>query len=107
VWHDFCKETGIYDVFYDERGQLHAGHPGCVLLKKSDVERVREARVRWQKTSTLPPGFAGFPQHNQATDKYESPDEGKYDPHLARLMWLEWWMDWALANCETPAIENT
>lgn len=59
VWADFCRDAGIYDVFYDEA----------------------------TKTST-------------------TPDEGKYDPYLARLIWLEWWMTWALDNCETPAIEN-
>lgn len=57
VWSEFCKATGIYDVFYDERGHLHAGHPGCVMLKRSDLERVKEAREAWQKTSTLPPGW--------------------------------------------------
>jgi hypothetical protein len=106
VWADFCRDTGILDVFYDERGHLHAGHPGCVMLKRSDLERVREARVAWEKTATLPPGFEGWPVYDDATKTSTTPDEGKYDPYLARLIWLEWWMAWALDNCETPAIEN-
>lgn len=106
VWADFCRATGIYGVFYDERGHLHAGHPGCVMLKRSDLERVKEAREAWQKTSTLPPGFEGWPVYNNETGETHTPDEGKYDAYLARLLWLEWWMAWALDNCETPAIEN-
>lgn len=106
AWSEFCKATGIYDVFYDERGHLHAGHPGCVMLKRSDLERVKEAREAWQKTSTLPPGFEGWSVYDEATKTSTTPDEGKYDYQLARLIWLEWWMAWALDNCETPAIEN-
>lgn len=105
-WADFCRDTGIYDVFYDEHGHLLAGHPGCVMLQQSDLQRVREAREKWQKMATLPPGFEGFPEFDKETQKWGSPDEGKYDGYLARLIWLEWWMAWALKNCETPAVEN-
>lgn len=106
-WHEFCTDTGIYDVFYNKSGNLHAGHPGCVMLKRSDLERVKAAREAWQGTSTLPPGFSCFPVYDEVTKTIRYPDEGKYDAHLARLIWLEWWMSWALDNCETPAIENT
>ena len=34
------------------------------------------------------------------------PPSGTFDPVLARLIWLEWWMAWALKNCTTPAIHN-
>ncbi len=92
AWSEFCKEAGIYDVFYDETEMFRGGHPGCVLLKKSDLERIREARIRRERISTLLPGFDN--------DKI-------YDAVLARLIWLEWWMSWALDNCETPAVENS
>lgn len=107
VWHDFCRAAGIYEVFYDDRGRLNAGHPGCVMVTAEDLTRVREAREIWQRSSSLPPGFAGFEQFDEKTQTWVSPDEGKYDHTLARLLWLEWWMDWALKNCETPAIQNT
>lgn len=94
VWGDFCRHAGIYDVFYDKRNSFRGGHPGCIVLKKSDLERIREARIKIERVSTLPPGF-------------NDGDEEKYDSTLARLIWLEWWMDWALTNCETPAIENS
>lgn len=106
-WYEFCKDTGIYDVFYEASKQLHAGHPGCVLLKQSDLDMVRKAREEWQKTTTLPPGFEGWPVYDEISREMRSPDQGKYDGYLARLIWLEWWMEWALNNCETPAIQNT
>ena len=106
AWHAFCREAGIYDVFYDERGHLHAGHPGCVMITKDDLDRVRSSLEMRKEIATLPPGFEGWPKFNKETQTWESDDVGKYDSTLARLIWLEWWMCWALENCETPAIEN-
>jgi hypothetical protein len=99
VWSDFCRKTGLYEFFYEESGHLKAGHPGCVGITKEDADFVTAALKRYQATATLPPGFEeAFPS------KDEPP---RYDYHLARLIWLEWWMRWAVANCETPAIQNT
>jgi hypothetical protein len=28
------------------------------------------------------------------------------DFHGARLVWLEWWVRWALDNCKVPVIYN-
>lgn len=97
AWADFCRSAGIYDVFYDERGRLHAGHPGCELLTQDQYTRIKVALEIYQRNATLPPGFSDW----------DGKDEGKYDSTLARLLWLEFWMRWALANCETPAIQNT
>lgn len=104
VWADFCRETGIYHLFYDDRGHMLCGHPGCMMITQEDLGVVRAARDRWQAKATLPPGFAGW---RVANGKVEYPDADKYDATLARILWLEWWMAWALANCETPAIANT
>lgn len=107
AWAGFCREAGLYDFFYDERGRLHAGHPGCIQITEADHAVVKVALDRCRARATLPPGFSGWGKYNEQTGEYETPDEGKYDATLARLIWLEWWMRWALDNCETPAIQNT
>lgn len=107
AWGDFCKATGLWDLFYDAYGHLNAGHPGCELITEEGLSKVRAARERWEECATKPPGFSGFPTYNQINKSVFTPDEGKYDHQLARLIWLEWWMEWALKNCETPAIQNT
>ncbi|WP_435549730.1 hypothetical protein [Desulfobacterium sp. N47] len=104
-WHEFCKETGILDVFFDDRGNLRFGKYGCVMLRKSDHIKVKEALELWQKTATIPPGFDDSLTFNEETQQWYEEGEQKYDYQLARLIWLEWWMGWALKNCETPAIE--
>ena len=97
VWSDFCRTTGIYDMFYDERDHLHADHPGCIGIDVEFSASVSAALSSYQAKSTLPPGF-------ESDWCYDGP--ANYDYHLARLIWLDWWIKWALENCETPAIEN-
>jgi hypothetical protein len=96
VWADFCRALGITDVFYDTQGHLHAGHPGCQGITKEMLGVVSARLAAYRARSSLPPGFEDW--------HYEGPP--RYDYHLARGIWLEWWMKWALENCETPAIAN-
>jgi hypothetical protein len=98
IWSDFCEEVGIYDVFYNERGHLHASHPGCIGITPEDLETVQKALKNRQESATLPAGF-------EKGWTYDGP--ANFDYHLARLIWLEYWMRWALENCETPAISNS
>lgn len=98
-WSDFCKLTGLYDFFYNSYGHLHAGHPGCIGIRQKDLDLVEKALERYQKIATKLPGFDD--------DDFDDRQESQYDGNLARLMWLHWWMKWAIENCETPAIQNT
>jgi hypothetical protein len=97
VWSDFARETGLYQFFYDDRGHLNAVHPGCIGLTKEDADLISAALARYQVSALLPPGFEGWDYNGPA----------RYDYHLARLIWLDWWVRWAVENCETPAMENT
>ena len=106
-WSDFCREAGLYELFFDKNDGLLASHPGCEMIQEHHVAKIKKALSRWQKTATKPPGFAGFGKFNEETKEWETPDEEKYDPILARLIWLDYWMTWALETCEVPAIQNT
>ena len=99
TWADFCRSTDIWSIFFDERGRLHAGHPGCIGITKEQVDFVSKKLSNYRTNSKLPPGFERFDG-----DYIDGPRN--YDYHLARLIWLEWWMRWAVENCETPAIMN-
>jgi hypothetical protein len=97
VWADFCREAGIYGLFYDERGHLLAGHPGCIGIDQDFADGVALALRRVRANATLPPGF----------EEWTYQGTPRHDYTLARLMWLDFWVRWALENCETPAIQNT
>lgn len=88
-WEEFCRRVGLYDFFYDYHGNLLVEHPGTMVINKSHVDFVSTKLSSHLVKSTQPQGFDDW-----------------YDSDLACLIWLEWWMKWALENCQNPAIEN-
>jgi hypothetical protein len=64
-------------------------HPGIVLLKKKHLKKITSAKEQWMLNHSQEPGWL----------------ENK-DGVLAKLIWYEWWIKWALNNCEYPAIYN-
>jgi len=106
-WNDFCEESGLYDLFYRKWEGLIYNHPGCVPITQEHYQEVYNALERRKNKATKPPGFCCDSQWDKENKVWVTQDEDKYDYILARLMWLEYWMKWALENCETPAIQNT
>ncbi len=116
AWSDFCRETGLYNLFFgggwsrEDRGylpceNLHresplmAEHPGFRAINKIDADIVSASLAAYRAAHpNATPGFdtwagtPGFPMENAT---------------LARLIWLEFWMRWAVENCTHPIIENT
>lgn len=98
-WSDFCEKSGLVELFFDETNGLMRDHPGFAPIEQSHLTKIREAKQEWiesnpGKTPGFTPGFLG--KENVANP----------DPILARLIWLEFWFNWALENCEKPAIYN-
>ena len=83
---DWMNRVGLSDLF--ER--LLNPHPGIKRLTPEMLEEITAARKRWQDTH--PGAQAGW-------------RDGE-DPTLAKLIWYEWWVKWALENCKIPAIYN-
>lgn len=90
AWMDFCLAADLHEMFFDADIGLFARHPGCCLVTPRHVARVGAAIDRWR--SMYPDAAPGF--------------VGDQDPTLARLLWLHWWMTWAVASCKVPAIQN-
>jgi hypothetical protein len=87
-WEGFLKKTNTKHIL----GKFTEKHPNCLPVTKEDVDAVFNALQLYKNTATLPPGW--------------SDDEKTYDYDLARLIWFEFWMRWAVENCETPSFEN-
>jgi hypothetical protein len=114
AWSEFCKAAEIYELFYGEGWSreerryipkqdfyretvLLGEHPGAAVIIPADLTYIRDARIKRELINGgREPGFWDD----------DGVDNGK-DHVLARLLWLEFWFDWALKNCENPVIQNT
>lgn len=90
-WADFVDSAHLRGLFFDEENGLMRDHPGVFKLTTDHLRQVKEAMANWQ--TTHPGAVAGF--------------EDGQDRILARLRWLEFWLQWAIDNCEMPAIKNS
>lgn len=89
---NFVEETGLRDLFFGDSGLMN-DHPGCRLIQQKDLDQIAVARKRYEEAHPgAVPGWC----------KYKNEDAV-----LARLVWYEWWFDYALRNCKVPAIYNT
>lgn len=102
-WHRFLHETGLDRIFLTDTG-LMRHHPGTFQLNASHVTAVAEARHRWESRSRME---AGWDWSESFADRLPLDDGVRGRDHTrAELLWLEWWIAWAVANCERPAIHN-
>ncbi|MBI4087220.1 MAG: hypothetical protein HY434_00095 [Candidatus Liptonbacteria bacterium] len=87
-WQKFCHEVGLEEFFFQPTYGLISKVERCVLIVEDYVKTISIALEKL-RLSRHNPGFR----------------EGQ-DPHLARLIWLDYWFRWALANCRMPVIYN-
>ena len=84
AWAGFCRDTGLYSLFYDGEHGLIRRHPGVFALTADHLAQIKAAHSRLKLRS-----------------------DGAYALHGGRMQWLEYWVEWALANCSRPGIKNT
>jgi hypothetical protein len=99
VWSEFCREVGLYELFYNEsEGLLRGDWPGVNPLQAAHLDKIQWALDKRRRTN----GGAqpGFDEPNSRSNFRHA-----VDPQLARLVWLEYWVRWALTNCERPSLQ--
>ena len=88
AWAYFGESSGLTDLL--ERVEI-SGHPGIFNLVDGDLARINQALEVYQvRYPDIAPAFG---ESDEAAD-------------LARLLWLRWWVKWALDTCESPALYN-
>lgn len=102
-WAEFCDTARLHDLFHGKESGLMRQHPGTFALSREHLATVRSRREEWQ--ARHPDAIPGWDWSIPQLDGDDDGVRGR-DHILARLLWLEWWMDWALTNCERPAIHN-
>lgn len=104
AWAEFCRETNIDGFFYDDNGDVRGGYPGTRILTQTDLALVRQARAAWEQQPSKRPGFYSQESCGGVVVRLH-PESDRDDANLARLKWLEYWIDWAIHHCETPAMD--
>lgn len=91
-WTNAMREAGLYECFFSN-GTLIGGHPGVRLVTEDLLLAVQNAKYCIEKAN---PGM-----------KAQFDDSKPLQSTYCRVIWLEYWMSWALANCEVPVIANS
>lgn len=114
VWDEFARHVGLYEMFFGSQdgeseyryGALMREHPGAALLGPQHAREIRDALERYRGSNPYAqPGFEPF--WIPGTEKKGDPVPENCDAQLARLIWLDYWVNWAVENCEHPIMENT
>ncbi len=91
-WDAFCRATDLYELLFVPSSGLLPERPGTATLAREHARAVHAALERFV---------------HQYRDSEPSFASGRTeDGHLARLLWLDWWIHWAIRRCEAPAIHN-
>ena len=124
-WTEFCERTGLKPTFEDPgTGLFRPGSQddthGCQPIEVRHLQDVRAALGRLRASTKLPPGYHAASIWVEGMEAPVDPDSGlkyvldgdtwrhpepKNDQDLADLIKIAWWMEWAVENCETPAVE--
>ena len=104
-WDEFCREAGIFALFFGSNG-LMVRHPGSQLLKTEHLDVIKNALEKRKKLINLTPGWCNCQKCDSFFRRNNNIKHVEYDNILARLLWLEYWVDWALKNCDCPSVYN-
>lgn len=107
VWYDFCAVAGLQTLFYQD-DQFRGGHPGYFELTQDHLNQAQTALTNYQLANNgKPPGFSPFMPSGMPSGFGKANNTLlEYDATLARLIWVEWWIRWALLNCSRPIVSN-
>lgn len=107
-WSEFLDKVGLHNLFFNKESGLMREHPGCFELKTKDLYVIHLALENYIKNNpTAKPGWCLCDKCvEEGTFRADGLPHEELDGTLARLMWLDFWVTWAIKNCKTPAIAN-
>ena len=105
-WSQFCEKAGLIELFHDKTNGLMRRHPGCFPLTQKHLLAVKDALKKWKaKHPDTTPGWCECKECRPYMRESKTPHV-EMDYTLARLLWLEYWISWALETCKSPAVFN-
>ena len=116
-WHEFCEFVGLYSLFYgtnQRRGErirddyLIQEHPGCVPLTERHRKEINKALGDFKEAHPNATPTYGKPcPEGENPLMWEDKDNPNENAWMVRLVWLHYWVNWALDNCKQPVFQNT
>jgi hypothetical protein len=111
AWAEFCRDAGLYDLFFGKETRddtLIREHPGCIPLTEKHRREVNAAMEAWKVKypDAVPTYGEKCPEGEHPlmwTDENNPEENGK----MCRLVWLHYWVNWAMDNCERPVFANS
>jgi hypothetical protein len=117
-WANFCRDVGLYGMFYGMDGRrgpymkpdpnshrevpILSDHPGFAVLNERDALAVRHALDQHIAShGELEPGFRPWAEKDE-----DAPANALACAQRARLIWLDYWVSWAVKNCQWPVVAN-
>lgn len=101
-WSECLEDAGMYDLFFDS-GHLIGGHPGLRLVTKELVYAVSEAKQEFEyKFPNVKATYGSRGDDIWDVDKKNPRENSTY----CRMVWLDFWLKWAIENCDIPVISN-
>lgn len=104
---EFCKATGLYELFFGKNSGLLRTHPGCCPIGQEHLESIREAKEKWEEGHPNCKELLPTKDKEPALNRNDEREGNQYDWFYARLIWYEFWFEWALMNCRKPTIANS
>ena len=102
-WYEFLKDANIVNFFYDKNERTIGGHPGGFMLTERHRAMVEGASV-YLKT-LYPKAF----EYAENGGKWPDNKDEIIDGYgcCSRIIWLKYWVNWALDNCDHPVVANS
>ena len=116
-WREFTEFVGLHCLFYGSvtrhsdcirDDHLIQEHPGCVPITERHRRDVNKALADYkERFPDATPSYGRPPPegtHPLFWEDKENPEENSW---MCRLVWLHYWINWALDNCKKPVFQNT
>lgn len=117
AWAEFARDFGLYELFFGQSvgsrdivrdDALLRQHPGCVPLTERHRREINAALEAWKRRyPDATPTFGRPPPEGAHPLMWEDPDNPEENGKMTRIVWLAYWVNWALDNCTRPVFENT
>lgn len=115
-WREFTEFCGVHSLFYgseQRKGErirddfLIQEHPGCVPLTERHRREINKALRDYKaKYPNAEPTYGRPAPEGQSALMWEDKENPEENSWMCRLVWLHYWVNWALDNCKRPVFEN-